>query len=285
MKQTGQNPGRLFIPALTSLFIVAMVVPMSAQTTDSASLRTSQLRLGLTGSIYNVRHTFGFRQLDDPISPDVKASDAPGWSVGLEGMLFLDRSWSIALDLRYNILPGHTRMPLIENEYMRLALPLIPEGDSARYLYVDEVHVDYDIKAHFRTLSLSLLAGWRTRIPGSTSAIGVNGGPVLHYITQSTVRTKAELVSPANAFYINPNGLLLSEDRRAVYYTDGDIRQESLVRAGLHIGLFAEFGTPDSGLMITPGIFYEPGLQPVTGFHDNWYIHRLGGSITVSTTL
>ena len=282
MKYSQQNRKLSVRIILLMLVSAAMAAPMSGQTTDSSSLT---FHLGLTGALNNVRHTFGFRQLDVPYSLRVEPSNTLGWSAGLEAMFFLDRNWSLALDMRYNSLPGHSRAPLLQDEYDRFVFPVVPEGDSLRGLSSEEVDILYDVSVEYRTLSLDLLVGWRAEINDSAFAVGVNGGPVLYYVAHGTILKSADLISPQEAFYSNPALLPLSEDKRTVYYDDGDIDQKNTVQAGLHIGLFAEFGTPYSGLMITPGISYELGLQPVNGFADSWYIHTLGGNITVSTGL
>lgn len=266
----------LALPLL--LWIAALSVPiiLSAQPPDSSAPELRFL-IGESVGLHQVQHTLGIRAIKSRGTPLFNASNSLGWFAGTNVELLINNRSSLSLDLRYNNLPGSSETTHVN-----------PMGYSERIEIIEhslvpsDTIIDFKSEIAYSSFSIGLLNKWRFFVKDTTLNVGISGGPVFHIITGKEIKQTESLVSPFKARLISMEGTVEEKNGRTLVLYDGEIPNSTSTRFGIHIGVFAEFGNPWSGIAISPSIFYDYGIQPVTST-ENWFMHTISTRISLLT--
>lgn len=273
---------------LLCVIVLGVPIHLSAQTADSTA-KEPQFLVGLSGGIHQVRHTLGIRAIDAVESPFFGPSNNLGWFVGINGELQLHEHWSVNVQLLYNNLSGKSAVRMV-NPSSYLYYGVIVPIDTSIHLPPTDTILLHNLYVAYSTISLGLAGTWRTFVQDSTIGIGITAGPVLHYIATMNHRQTMELEQPSNTRIHDTMNLPTESDGTTFILADSDIPGANDFRLGLHVGVFAEFGTTWSGVLISPGIFYDYSLQRVHSSEDwfgsletnnSWFVHTLSGRLDV----
>lgn len=269
---------RVSFVVLLTLSMLLQVQSLKAQEIDTAAcVNTQQFMLGVSGGIHSIQHTFSNRMLA-PTNFTFDPATSLGWFAGVVTELRMDTRWSLSLDVRYNELSGSSSFAATSPTGQFLIAS--SSDSSGEYIYLDNPVFSYTSAIDYASLSFGILANWREISQDTMLAVGLSAGPVIHAITRKELHQTEHLESHINVRFINPNGLPTEDDGRTFIYYSGELENSRSLRVGFHLGLFAELGNPASGLVISPGIFYDYGLQTVTST-ENWYVHTLSGRMMI----
>ena len=262
---------------IAALCYAGLARATNAQEIDTASTEAPRLMVGISGGIHSIQHTFSNRMLA-PSNFTFNPATSLGWFAGVVAELRMDTRLSLSLDARYNELSGSSSFAATAPTGQFVIAS--SSDSSGEYVYLDNLVFSYTSAIDYASLSFGILANWRETSQDTMLAVGLSAGPVIHAITRKELHQTEHLESHINVRFLNPNGLPTEDDGRTVIYYTGKLESSRSLRVGFHLGLFAEFGNPASGLVISPGIFYDYGLQTVTST-ENWYVHTLNGRMMI----
>lgn len=284
MKTSPTSLPTFVLPLL--LWAAALSVPLSlaAQAPDTTA-KEPRFLVGISGGIHQVKHTLGNAVLgiENAQLGIFTASYSLGSFIGISGEVRLNKQWSIAADLHYNNLPGNTEKVYVNPPGASGWIEVIPSNGSDSLPNSDTV-IGFKSDVSYSSISIAMLGKWRFSAHDSTVSFGLRAGPVIHYIVQKNMRQTQTLESPFNARLLATNEAQPDEGGKKRILYDGEIPNSKQTRLGIHIGLFAEFGDPWSGVMISPGIFYDYGLQEATTT-ESWLVSTLSGKLNLMVGL
>lgn len=223
----------------------------------------SRILVGPTIGLNHNYHTGGFRIINDPICPFFQSGSGVGFSAGITAEY--DREyWSIIPRITYQSRPGEFRQQL---EDVQVFIP--DEGISVTQSVTAKSFVEY------RILNAEVMFKHDVVVIDNRVFVGLAAGPSVAYVLDGKITQAQDLEEPLNARFLNPLDLPTDNfGRRLIYADNADIPGRNSLRFSLKAGMQVEVGLFDDQIMMTPGIYYDFGLNNVTS-NENWDLNSM----------
>lgn len=263
---------RLF--AVASIAMAAIPVAAEAQIFIGAKPLSNPLEfesanprilVGPTIGLNRNYHTGGFRTIDEAICPLFQSGNGIGFSGGITAE-YARKYWSIIPRITYQSRPGS-----FEQQMEDVPIFIPDEGVTVNQSVTARSDVDY------RLLNAEVMFKHDVVVIDTAIFISLAAGPSVGYVLDGRITQYQELEEPLNARFVDPQrpGIWLDDLGRRMYYADNkDIPGRHKLHFSLKAGVQAEVGLFHNQVMMTPGIYYDFGLNNVTG-NENWDLNSV----------
>lgn len=260
--------------AAASIIMAAMPVAAEAQIfigtkplSNPIEFETAEPKIlvGPTIGLNRNYHSGGFRTIDEAICPFFQSGNGVGFSGGITAE-YGHKYWSIIPRITYQSRPGS-----FEQQMDNVPIFIPDEGVTVNQSVTAKSEVDY------RLLNAEVMFKHDVVVINNKVFIGLAAGPSVGYVLDGRISQYQDLVEPLNARFVDPQrpGIWLDSDGRRMYYADNkDIPGRKSLHFSLKAGLQAEVGLFANQVMMTPGIYYDFGLNNVTG-NENWSLNSV----------
>ena len=226
---------------------------------------TEQKKKFLIGPVVGVNynmHTGGFRTLAEDNCPVFTEGSGTGFLAGITAEFQLGETWSIIPRATYQSRPATFKQTLPD------ALVLLPgETVPVTQSVTTTSEIDY-------TLAVLEVMYKQEFAELGPIRLGAAFGPSLGFLLGGDNYQTQDLLEPANARFKNPDNLPTDNNGRTLIFNNGAIPGAASMRISLKAGLQGEFGLFNNAWLMSPGIYFDYGLNDVTSAED-WQLNTL----------
>ncbi|MBS1912475.1 MAG: outer membrane beta-barrel protein [Bacteroidetes bacterium] len=222
----------------------------------------AKLLIGPRVGVNRNYHTGGFLTIQGENCPKFQSGSGWGFLAGITAEFIPGTSWSIVPAVTYESRPGNFKQQLPD-------VLVLLDGVGV----TQTVSATSDIT--YQLLSAEVMYKQEIWTPAKAFRMSVAAGPVFSYVLGGKNTQYQDLDQPANARFLNPDGLPTGNNGRRLIYADNiDIPGRNAIRFSLKAGLQFEVGLFHNKIMMYPGVFYDYGLTNVTS-SENWGLNSI----------
>lgn len=216
---------------------------------------TEQKAKVLIGPVVGLSHNMhsgGFRTLAEENCPIFTEGSGTGFLAGITAEFQLGETFSIIPRATYQSRPGSFTQTLPD------ALVLLPGQNTP---VTQSVTTNSEISYSLAILEVMYKQEFAELGP---IRLGAAFGPTFGFVVGGDNYQTQDLIEPANARFVNPDGLPVENNGRTLIFNDGAIPERAGTRFSIKGGLQGEFGLFNDAWLMSPGIYYDYGLTDVT---------------------